>query len=926
MEYLKESSIKQNREKSVMRDDGIHYKSNIDYSESHSMVAGDTFYEVYHNPDAGSGDQFVELTIPLDYAIELYDECDRNFSEFYDMISSEGKVYLADINDGTGEYTAFKEDWKDGIEFTQKNLEKLLFGKSVKESKVITVYKVTIGFSEYSGATMDYEVVAEDEDEAIYMALEQAADDLEIENVDDLGDGTYDVYVRFSEYYGSMVHNVTADDEGEAEELALIEATNDDLEVVDVKLVSTPVTESRLVVQYFDNKGDSQSKEIIGKSARDVKTKLKRVADRFEIYKLYEVSRDLKDDEYINQFDVYSINYNESKQVKEARINKITDFTEHSSGNMFIFRCEREDGLHEYFVGIDKRWSDGTRFKNGDTIAYINVADTLIVDGEKADTERGTLPIKYTKQDVAWQLKPGCIYTHKDIEQFYEDLKYLAAEDFAVDAWLFKILDHVTILDHIAKSGSPEYRTENKRRIKESRKSIADETNDYFYVFGNKISWVHFGADDKGEYVKDYKIPLQTWEQAVKNTNNNVDKLFDYLAQNCHCWTTYKNEFRKLYDSYNPTTDDSIFATGISSNTVNAIQKQFDHIAHLNRPMPNKYYSVDDYRDNIIENFETEEEAIEYAIHNEDAEKVCEVENGLGRVIWNKADYEDEIECDECGERWPSSDIKRTSMGNLCPRCLDYLTTQGYDVDVHYGESMRSRRAVKESVYDMNYSYDEFLENGYKYITWYAENPLCMCLIMRLRNEDDSYDGVQLIPTVNFGHDIGNSTLMPKYCAFIDIYNNPEIDTWLEEKGLAEPYRRFGSDVEMQGNFGTYPLYQFSKEALKKYGFDGLDEYEENWQKEFEEEQAQMNKDFYSQYVQESNNKNWYESEFTQDERSAKDKLLKYLKTKSIPFEVSGIDAEIDGKMGSLGWNVRISASPEQAEEINTMIDNNEFE
>lgn len=677
--------------------------------------------------------------------------------------------------------------------FTDDNKGK----KPVKESKVITVYKVTIGFSEYSGATMDYEVVAEDEDDAIYMALEQAADYLEIENVDDLGDGTYDVYVRFSEYYGSMVHNVTADDEGEAEELALIEAANDDLEVVDVKLVSTPVTESRLVVQYFDRNGDSQTKEITGNSAKEVIKKLKQLELKDnEIYQLHEVSRDLKNDAYISQFPIHSI---EMESKTEARINKITDFTEHSSGNMFIFRCEREDGLHEYFVGVDARWSDGIRFQNGDTIGDIKVADTLFVDGEKADTERGTLPIKYTKQDVAWQLKPGCIYTHKDIEQFYEDLKYLAAEDFAVDAWLFKILDHVTILDHIAKSGSPEYRTESRRRIKESTDSSYDIPQPPKHLVKYLSSWR--GMDE-----------------------------FPTVAVDGTLW----------YD--------------ISQSEYDSLRQ---YIKELDR---------------------------------------------IPESVWRK--WDDKTQMDVS-----------TLINNAELVCRNSVI-----------RATENRKIMENSVYDMNYSYDEFLDNGYKYITWYAENPLCMCLIMRLRNEDDSYDGVQLIPTVNFGHDIGNSTLMPKYCAFIDIYNNPEIDTWLEEKGLAEPYRRFGSDVEMQGNFGTYPLYQFSKEALKKYGFDGLDEYEENWQKEFEEEQAQMNKDFYSQYVQESNNKNWYESEFTQDERSAKDKLLKYLKTKSIPFEVSGIDAEIDGKMGSLGWNVRISASPEQAEEINTMIDNNEFE
>lgn len=125
--------------------------------------------------------------------------------------------------------------------------------------------------------------------------------------------------------------------------------------------------------------------------------------------------------------------------------------------------------------------------------------------------------------------------------------------------------------------------------------------------------------------------------------------------------------------------------------------------------------------------------------------------------------------------------------------------------------------------------YDKYLE-GEKKILNYLTDSACMALTLSLDIDD------MLIPTVNISPTIGNGTIMPRYCAFLDVNNWRDIDKWLEKIGLAKPYERFGEAVVAQTDFVSYPLYEFNSEKLKEMGFTGFEEYEERYIEGFEKE------------------------------------------------------------------------------------------
>jgi hypothetical protein len=102
------------------------------------------------------------------------------------------------------------------------------------------------------------------------------------------------------------------------------------------------------------------------------------------------------------------------------------------------------------------------------------------------------------------------------------------------------------------------------------------------------------------------------------------------------------------------------------------------------------------------------------------------------------------------------------------------------------------------------------------------------------------------MPTVNLGSEIGNGTIMPKYCAFLDTNNYPGIDAYLVKNNLAEPYKRFGSVVTAQSGFCEYPLYKFNEEALKKVvPQKDIEKYEASYDEGFKNAQRQMNIDMF---------------------------------------------------------------------------------
>lgn len=123
-------------------------------------------------------------------------------------------------------------------------------------------------------------------------------------------------------------------------------------------------------------------------------------------------------------------------------------------------------------------------------------------------------------------------------------------------------------------------------------------------------------------------------------------------------------------------------------------------------------------------------------------------------------------------------------------------------------------------------------------VSSYRSSPVCMALELK------SGEGSDVI-TVNLGSDIGNGTIMPRGCAFIDVNNYPELPSFIEENGLGEPYTRFGSPVTMQSGFVEYPLYRFNENSLKEFDESGYAAYAEDYAGAFLKEQAAMNSNMF---------------------------------------------------------------------------------
>lgn len=85
----------------------------------------------------------------------------------------------------------------------------------------------------------------------------------------------------------------------------------------------------------------------------------------------------------------------------------------------------------------------------------------------------------------------------------------------------------------------------------------------------------------------------------------------------------------------------------------------------------------------------------------------------------------------------------------------------------------------------------------------YASDPMVMAITATAEN--DEFD---LVLSVNIGSSIGNGTLIPRNCAFIDTNNNPTAEDFLRRIG-AKQYERFGEPVYGYSGFCRYPLYEF---------------------------------------------------------------------------------------------------------------------
>lgn len=110
----------------------------------------------------------------------------------------------------------------------------------------------------------------------------------------------------------------------------------------------------------------------------------------------------------------------------------------------------------------------------------------------------------------------------------------------------------------------------------------------------------------------------------------------------------------------------------------------------------------------------------------------------------------------------------------------------------------------------------------------YSSDKVCMSVSCNMPNGEP-----YAVITKNFGSDIGNDTVMPMYCAFVDTNNCENIVSQLEQQGKIKPYTRFGSGVVMESGFCEYPLYEFDSEWLKEMDPEGMTKYKMMYQKHF---------------------------------------------------------------------------------------------
>lgn len=124
-------------------------------------------------------------------------------------------------------------------------------------------YTITIGYAGFIGVEEDYEVYASSKEEAIDYALENAKGDLEVTSIEKDDEDEYIVYVSFATYMGTdQDYYITADDEGEAEELALEEAASS-LEVISINGVN---------VEDLDESEELIEEEIVSDKLTEVKS------------------------------------------------------------------------------------------------------------------------------------------------------------------------------------------------------------------------------------------------------------------------------------------------------------------------------------------------------------------------------------------------------------------------------------------------------------------------------------------------------------------------------------------------------------------------------------------------------------------------------------------------------------------------------
>lgn len=118
----------------------------------------------------------------------------------------------------------------------------------------------------------------------------------------------------------------------------------------------------------------------------------------------------------------------------------------------------------------------------------------------------------------------------------------------------------------------------------------------------------------------------------------------------------------------------------------------------------------------------------------------------------------------------------------------------------------------------------------------YMNAPLAMCVQLNDHETKEPYATL----TVCLGNYQSEYSFVQHGCSFIDVNNLPFAQDLLEKTGLAEPYTKFGSVVEMQSGWVSYPVYQFNQDMLKELDPKGFEQYTKDWWKECQKEQTKI--------------------------------------------------------------------------------------
>lgn len=109
--------------------------------------------------------------------------------------------------------------------------------KTLKEADDTKTYDVAVGYCGFVGVEEHYSIPAKNKMQAALFALDEpgseAEQDLTVEDIEDNGDGSYTVSISFGGIGTDEQYYVDAEDESEAEELALEEA-KDNLEIISI--------------------------------------------------------------------------------------------------------------------------------------------------------------------------------------------------------------------------------------------------------------------------------------------------------------------------------------------------------------------------------------------------------------------------------------------------------------------------------------------------------------------------------------------------------------------------------------------------------------------------------------------------------------------------------------------------------------------